>query len=426
MAAANTVFIINNTVGTPIAAIQPNTLNGPGGIQQTSDLSMFGLGYALWGQASDQNDYRLLENFACAQSVLNPSPVQPMGEAELGPNNGINVPLVGQLWFNTTDQVMYVNTATGWQTITLHTIVVPSGALNPTPVPGVGSLFFNTGVNQLLTSNGSVWESVAGNYLPLSGGTMTAALDMGLHQIHNLATPTSAYDAANKQYVDTVASGSGAGIFLPLTGGTMTGTLHMQSTGITLTSGSIALTTGNITVNTGTITVNTPPSSIAINANGRVINVVTTSATDAVNSTYGDARWLNKSSVSAQTITGPVTFNSTTRVLLAPVNVSDIANKAYVDLKSGIPNFTPSSPGQAVFPGGFIFKWGSFISPGAGTFSVAFIPAFPTGCLNVVFNQGGSYGNGYTSSIISVSASGFSLDWANIGGQTIYWQAIGH
>lgn len=216
--AANTVFIINNTVGTPIAAIQPNTLNGPGGVQQSSDLAMFGLGYATWGQASDENDFRLLENFACPQSVINPSPVQPMGEAELGAGNGINVPLVGQLWFNTTAQAMYVNTATGWQTITLHSIVVPSGAVNPSPVPSIGALFFNTGSNQLLISNGLVFESIAANYLPLAGGTMTGDINMGNNNIvaaNNVTT--SAVNASYYRAANGIASNQ---ITIPVDGAT--------------------------------------------------------------------------------------------------------------------------------------------------------------------------------------------------------------
>lgn len=43
--------------------------------------------------------------------------------------------------------------------------------------------------------------------LPLSGGTMTGAINMGSKKITSLATPTESTDAATKGYVDTVAGG---------------------------------------------------------------------------------------------------------------------------------------------------------------------------------------------------------------------------
>ena len=42
--------------------------------------------------------------------------------------------------------------------------------------------------------------------LPLAGGTMTGALDMGSNKISNVTAPTAATDAANKDYVDTAIS----------------------------------------------------------------------------------------------------------------------------------------------------------------------------------------------------------------------------
>jgi hypothetical protein len=46
-----------------------------------------------------------------------------------------------------------------------------------------------------------------GTKLPLAGGTMTGAINMGATKITNLATPTAATDAATKGYVDAAASG---------------------------------------------------------------------------------------------------------------------------------------------------------------------------------------------------------------------------
>ena len=50
-----------------------------------------------------------------------------------------------------------------------------------------------------------------GNYLPLSGGTLTGELNMDSNRIINVSTPLDDFDAANKKFVeDTVTSISGA------------------------------------------------------------------------------------------------------------------------------------------------------------------------------------------------------------------------
>jgi hypothetical protein len=46
--------------------------------------------------------------------------------------------------------------------------------------------------------------------LSLSGGTMTGAIAMGANKITGLADPTSSTDAANKNYIDTMATSAGA------------------------------------------------------------------------------------------------------------------------------------------------------------------------------------------------------------------------
>lgn len=44
--------------------------------------------------------------------------------------------------------------------------------------------------------------SLSGIYLPLAGGTMSGAINMGSNQIHSVTDPSSAQDAATKAYVD--------------------------------------------------------------------------------------------------------------------------------------------------------------------------------------------------------------------------------
>lgn len=53
-------------------------------------------------------------------------------------------------------------------------------------------------------------SGLASTYLPIAGGTMTGAIDMGsTNKITNLATPTISTDATTKAYVDAQISGGG-------------------------------------------------------------------------------------------------------------------------------------------------------------------------------------------------------------------------
>lgn len=67
---------------------------------------------------------------------------------------------------------------------------------------------------------------------PISGGTMEGEIDMDFSNIVNLNPPVDTYDAANKGYVDEKVDGQ----FVPLSGGTMTGALG--TTRVTIDEGS--------------------------------------------------------------------------------------------------------------------------------------------------------------------------------------------
>lgn len=437
--ATNNVFIIHNTAGVPVAAIQPDTLNGPDGVQQSSDLRLYGLGFATWGEGVDENDYRIVESWACQDMSAFPTSPRyaalslagtlhntPASAVEIGDGNGINVPIVGQIWFNLTLQSLYVYNNTNLFEPIAGTIVF-TGASPPTG-PTLGTLWFDG--SQLNIFNGTSFVSVALNYLPLAGGTMTGAFSMGSFQIHNLLNPTAPQDAATKQYVDTVASGSGAGIFLPLAGGTMTGNITMSgATSINLNSGNVS-TNGNFTATVGTLTLGARvASATSINAGGgRIIGVSNTigALTDAVNSTSGDIRWLNKST--GGPVTGPVTFSGST-VVPTPTIATQAATKGYVD-----GTFHLAANGYQVHSSGLIKIWGSVVVPGSGLATVNFLATsgktFPTACFGVQITivQPSSSGAGLgVPFVFSVNAAGFSSD--NTSGSvatTIYWEATGH
>ena len=123
--------------------IGPGELNGPGGLAQDSDLELYGFGAIKWGEGVNQNQYRQLENNACPEKVAGdflkgtddpdgfvagtgsfvPNAGSPRNGAvpkdmyDLGIGNGITEALIGQLWYNTTQQVLYNFEPAGWTTV---------------------------------------------------------------------------------------------------------------------------------------------------------------------------------------------------------------------------------------------------------------------------------------------------------------------
>jgi hypothetical protein len=226
------VYQIKYTDGIRTITIQPGTLNGPGGVLSDTDLQLYGQGTLAWGAGVDQNLLRLIENFACPESILVPG--EPMGDAEIGVvGAGINNPNEGQQWFNTTDSKLYFYDGSVW---------VPGGSVfqgATAPVsPVVGTLWYDTSVQvdghpgQLkVYTAGLVFESVAERYVLKDGDTLTGNLQMSSNEILGLPGTPSATGAASKEYVDTqiaALSGSATLSFVDAAGDNMTGDLAIN------------------------------------------------------------------------------------------------------------------------------------------------------------------------------------------------------
>jgi len=84
--------------------------------------------------------------------------------------------------------------------------------------------------NYVDTQN-STHDTTIATKLPLAGGTMSGAIDMGSNLINNVTDPLSAHDAATNNYVDTANSTQDTAIAakLPLAGGTMTGNITFNA-----------------------------------------------------------------------------------------------------------------------------------------------------------------------------------------------------
>lgn len=97
-----------------------------------------------------------------------------------------------------------------------------TSAIDPT-VPIYGSPTTESVRNNfaIAASEISALQNLSGNYLPLSGGTLTGPLTLA-------ANPTATLQAATKGYVDSAVA-SGVASYLPLAGGTMTGFLTLSA-----------------------------------------------------------------------------------------------------------------------------------------------------------------------------------------------------
>ena len=153
--------------------------------------------------------------------------------------------------------------------------------------------------------------------LPLSGGSskpMTGNLYMGTsndkHQIKNVASPSSDYDAANKTWT--------VNTFLPRSGGNITGTIDMNFHPL------INPATNNIAWNyvVNRRYVNQEDERVAANANAALTNLAA----------YVDAELATKLPLSGGSMSGTLNMcNQKITSLKTPTASADAATKAYVD-----------------------------------------------------------------------------------------------
>lgn len=202
-------YIIKDASGTIKISLPPSGVDSPGGVHHNSSLTLYGESHTQWGRGIQQNLYRMLGNFSCASKVLNdynpttglnnynPStqPILPKDYHDLGSENGINDPVSGQIWHNSTDNKLYYWTGSSW---------IAVGSAGGMPSGGsLGSLYYDTVSGELKVYNGSAWVNVGQNYLRLDGTSiMGGILDMNTHRIINVVDPTSNQDASTKKYVD--------------------------------------------------------------------------------------------------------------------------------------------------------------------------------------------------------------------------------
>jgi hypothetical protein len=182
-------YTITLTDGTIFATIADGTIN------TSSSMTLVGKNYAGYGQFLDTNYIRLLENGSNATAP--------------------SAPLTGQLWWNTTSDLMQVYTGVAWKTISSATASATAPTNNVT-----GDLWWDTTNNQLNAYTGSAFVLVG----PASGGNAgtTGAVAIttdngasvpryitGLYSANVLVATVSSYSTAFSP--STPPTGAGAG-----------------------------------------------------------------------------------------------------------------------------------------------------------------------------------------------------------------------
>jgi hypothetical protein len=137
-------YVINKFNGVQLVVLDDGTLD------TTTSLGLVGRNYVGYGETQNENFVFLLENFA------NESP----------PSR----PLVGQIWFNTTNNTAYAYDSTQWNPI-------GSAASSPTAPPNTnsGALWLKTPINQLYVYTGTEWRFIGPEAVEGFGSTRARA-----------------------------------------------------------------------------------------------------------------------------------------------------------------------------------------------------------------------------------------------------------
>lgn len=144
------------------------------------------------------------------------------------------------------------NNGSGTGTTVLENLQVTGNTLIKTPTAAMQA------ANKQYVDDVASGLIPSGKYLETRGGTMEGDIAMGSHKVTGLGTPTDNADAATKVYVDEqVAAQSPAGKYLPLTGGTMSGDIELGTNAIKDGTHSVKFNNGvqidNLTVDGDTL-----------------------------------------------------------------------------------------------------------------------------------------------------------------------------
>ena len=138
-------YTINNTFGTLLVTLADGTID-----TTTTDIALFGKGYAGFGEALNENLVKLLENFNNTSS----------------PQNKIK----GQLWYDSLSNQINVWNGSKWKPVGSSS----NSSTSPTNAH-LGDTWFDTTNNQLYVYNGSAWTLIGPTSVAGSGVTQVVS-----------------------------------------------------------------------------------------------------------------------------------------------------------------------------------------------------------------------------------------------------------
>ena len=137
-------YVINKFNGVQLVVLDDGT------IDTTTSLGLVGRNYVGYGETQNENFVFLLENFA------NTAP----------PSR----PMVGQIWFNTTDDTAYAYDGSNWNPIGSATL-----SASAPPNTNSGALWLKTPINQLYVYTGTEWRFIGPEAVEGFGSTRARA-----------------------------------------------------------------------------------------------------------------------------------------------------------------------------------------------------------------------------------------------------------
>ena len=181
-------YKINNTFGTLLVTLADGTID-----TATTDLALFGKGYAGFGEKLNENLVKLLENFNNTTAPSNKvvgqmwydktnnqinvytgskwKPVGSTSNSATAPTNAVQ----GDMWFDTTNAQLYVYSGTAW-TLIGPTTVAGSGVTAVVPETVKDTTGVNRGILKLVSNDTVVGVVSNLAFTPSSSDTASAAL----------------------------------------------------------------------------------------------------------------------------------------------------------------------------------------------------------------------------------------------------------
>jgi hypothetical protein len=346
-------YKINNTFGTQIVSLADGTLD-----TTTTDLALFGKGYAGFGEKLNENLVKLLENFNNTSAPSNKiegqlwydktnkqlnvytgtkfKPVGSPTNSTTAPSNAVQ----GDLWFDTTNTQLYVYSGTAF-TLVGPTSVAGSGVTNAI----AETLQDNAGVNRTilkLVSNDAVVGVVSNlAFTPSSTETNGAALISAGYStvaqgVQLSSTVSSAKFRGTATDSDALGGVAAANYLRSNAADTTSGTLGILADGTTLTLGAGSDVTFTMASDNLTIAQTTQDKDIifTVNDGGSTVTLMTLD---------GDTGRLELPSCGDVRIKGNLTVDgdqvvNNTSTLTVEDNIIELNRN--ISSSSGMPNFS--------------------------------------------------------------------------------------